>query len=433
MFSQLFGAYLVNEGIFSEEELRALLDEVSGERVKLGTIAVAEGLLSEEEAEEINQLQMTQDKRFGDIAVERGYLTEADVQILLAQQTNPFMKFIQLLFKKGCMTVSELERYLTYFQEQEGFTDEDMEALKHEDMEQAVSLFAFSAKPYVTDLVSLVLRNITRFITDDYYMGRIERVDEFSCTNMAVQRTYGDHSIYLALAAGESEAGFLAMASCYAKEYISKVDDYAFDVLGEFINTTSGLFATNLSHKGIHMDMEPPVAYTKQTIEGNGYIIPLYICGKEMYLYISVDSALNFSANPYEIKIAKQEGSKVTSDSKGSFVIVDDSALTRKILRQILEEEGYTVVAEAVNGAEAVEAYQKYHPDVITLDITMPVMDGVEALRQIVALDEKVKAVMITAAGQEKKVIEALKVGADKFVVKPFNKEQVLEAIKDYF
>ena len=63
----------------------------------------------------------------------------------------------------------------------------------------------------------------------------------------------------------------------------------------------------------------------------------------------------------------------------------------------------------------------------------MPVMDGVEALRQIVALDEKVKAVMITAAGQEKKVIEALKVGADKFVVKPFNKEQVLEAIKDYF
>ncbi len=431
MFNQLFGAYLVKEKVFSEDELRGLLDEVAGQRVKLGTIAVAEGLLSEETADEINQLQSKQDKRFGDIAIEKGYLTQENVDMLLSQQGNPFMKFVQLLSENEYLTIAEIEKYLTFFQEQEGFSDEDMEALRHEDMDQIVPLFAFSAKPFVTDLVSLLLRNITRFVTDDYHMGRIERVDEFSCSNMAMQHLWGDHSIYLALAAGEDSEGFMAMASGYAGEYITNVDDYTFDVLCEFINTTSGLFATNLSHRSIHMDMEPPVAYKKQTIEGMGYLVPIYIQGKEVFLYIAVDSELNFLADPYKVNIQKQAGSTVTSDSKGSFVIVDDSALTRKILRQIIEDEGYTIVSEAVNGEEAVEAYRKYKPDVITLDITMPVMDGVDALRTIIASNPKAKAVMVTAAGQEKKVIEAIKVGASKFVVKPFDKEQILEAISD--
>jgi DNA-binding NarL/FixJ family response regulator len=96
------------------------------------------------------------------------------------------------------------------------------------------------------------------------------------------------------------------------------------------------------------------------------------------------------------------------------------------MLRQILEENGYAVVAEAENGLEAVTAYREYRPDIITLDITMPQMDGVEALKEIMKFDPDAYAIMITAAGQQQKVITALKAGAAKFVMKPFMKEEVL-------
>jgi CheY-like chemotaxis protein len=108
-------------------------------------------------------------------------------------------------------------------------------------------------------------------------------------------------------------------------------------------------------------------------------------------------------------------------------MIVDDSSLIRKMLRGLLENNGYTVAAEAVNGAEAVEMYDNVKPDVVTLDITMPVMDGVEALKQIKAKDAKANVIMITAAGQQDKVVEALKSGANLFIMKPFNEEDVIK------
>jgi DNA-binding NtrC family response regulator len=123
----------------------------------------------------------------------------------------------------------------------------------------------------------------------------------------------------------------------------------------------------------------------------------------------------------------------VKEGSKGTVLIVDDSALIRKLLRKILEDEGYTVVCEASNGAEAVEEYEAYRPDVVTLDITMPIMDGVEALKQIRQINPSAKAFMVTAAGQQKKVIEALKNGAMKFIVKPFSKDEVLTSFEEAF
>ena len=110
---------------------------------------------------------------------------------------------------------------------------------------------------------------------------------------------------------------------------------------------------------------------------------------------------------------------------------MDDSVLIRKMLRSIVEEMGYIVVGEAGNGADAVELYKKCQPDVLTLDITMPVMDGIEALKQIMDSDEDAKVVMITAAGQQSKVIQALKLGAAKFVMKPFDKEEVRKTLEE--
>ena len=112
------------------------------------------------------------------------------------------------------------------------------------------------------------------------------------------------------------------------------------------------------------------------------------------------------------------------------FVIVDDSKMIRKLLRNILEAEGYCVVAEASNGLEAIDAYKKYHPDILSLDVTMPQMDGIEALEKIMEYDSHARVIMVTAAGQQQKVISALKLGAEKFIMKPFLKEDVIRGFE---
>jgi two-component system chemotaxis response regulator CheY len=113
-----------------------------------------------------------------------------------------------------------------------------------------------------------------------------------------------------------------------------------------------------------------------------------------------------------------------------SVLIVDDSRTSRRILKDILEKAGYQVIGEAVNGKEGVEQYDKMQPDIVTMDITMPEMDGIEALRRIRQAHPDARVVMITAAGQKDKMMEAVKIGASEFVSKPFIIETVLEALE---
>lgn len=110
-------------------------------------------------------------------------------------------------------------------------------------------------------------------------------------------------------------------------------------------------------------------------------------------------------------------------------LMVDDSKTSRKILRGILEENGHVIVGEAVNGVEAVEMYKSLHPDITTMDITMPVKDGLAALKEIMEYDPNARVVMVTAAGQKTKMIDALKYGAAEFLTKPFEAAQIIEII----
>ncbi len=110
-------------------------------------------------------------------------------------------------------------------------------------------------------------------------------------------------------------------------------------------------------------------------------------------------------------------------------LIVDDSRTSRKILRSLLEDAGHEVAAEAVNGDEGYLKYKELKPDLVTMDITMPVTDGLQALQLIKHLDKEAKVVMITAAGQKDKMMQALKEGASEFITKPFDKEEVINTI----
>lgn len=111
-------------------------------------------------------------------------------------------------------------------------------------------------------------------------------------------------------------------------------------------------------------------------------------------------------------------------------LIVDDSRTSRRILTHILQEHGHEIAGEAHNGQEAVALYQTCFPDIVTMDITMPVMDGIAALQEIKKIDKAARVIMITAAGQKEKVSDALKLGAAEFVTKPFVEEEVLKAME---
>ena len=110
-------------------------------------------------------------------------------------------------------------------------------------------------------------------------------------------------------------------------------------------------------------------------------------------------------------------------------LVVDDAAFMRKMLTDALSAGGHEVVGEAGNGIEAIERFQELRPELVTLDITMPEKDGLEALQEIMAIDPNAKVVMCSALGQESKVLESIKLGAKDFVVKPFEPQRVLSAI----
>ena len=110
-------------------------------------------------------------------------------------------------------------------------------------------------------------------------------------------------------------------------------------------------------------------------------------------------------------------------------LITDDALFMRVTLKNILTQNGYEVCGEAQNGVEAVKLYQELKPDLVTMDITMPEKDGLQALKEIKQIDPGATVVMCTAMGQKNMVVEAIQSGAKDFIVKPFQPERVLEAV----
>ena len=113
-----------------------------------------------------------------------------------------------------------------------------------------------------------------------------------------------------------------------------------------------------------------------------------------------------------------------------SILICDDAAFMRMMIKDILTKNGYTVAGEAENGVKAIEKYNEVHPDLVLMDITMPEMDGIQALKKIKEADANACVIVCSAMGQQAMVIEAIQSGAKDFIVKPFQAERVLEAVK---
>jgi two-component system, chemotaxis family, chemotaxis protein CheY len=110
-------------------------------------------------------------------------------------------------------------------------------------------------------------------------------------------------------------------------------------------------------------------------------------------------------------------------------MLVDDAAFMRMMIKDTLQKNGYTEIVEAGNGEQAINTYVAEKPDLVLMDITMPVMDGLEALRRLKEMDSSVKVVMCSAMGQETMVVDALKLGAKDFIVKPFKPDRIMKTV----
>lgn len=113
-------------------------------------------------------------------------------------------------------------------------------------------------------------------------------------------------------------------------------------------------------------------------------------------------------------------------------LIVDDTKFIRMTLSSIFEKHSYTIVGEAENGQEGVEMYKEFEPDLVTLDITMPIMNGLETLKHIMKFDDQANVIMCSAMGQQKLVVEAIELGARDFIVKPFEERRVIDTVSKF-
>ena len=113
-------------------------------------------------------------------------------------------------------------------------------------------------------------------------------------------------------------------------------------------------------------------------------------------------------------------------------LIVDDAAFMRMVIRDILVKAGYEVAGEAADGKEAIRLYRTLKPELVLLDITMPEMDGIDALKKIMLEDKDAKVIMCSALGQSSMVIESIQAGAKDYIVKPFQADRVIDSVKKF-
>lgn len=290
MFGLYFGNYLVEKNKISQSQYDDIMVQNQKTRVKLGLIAVSEKLLTTRQAEEINDIQRKLDRRFGDIAIEKGYLLAEEVTHLLNLQGNPYLQFVQVCTENNILTLQEIETYLEEYKNANGFSSSDIDALKSGDIDRIVAVFVNTDKPILSECISLAIRNIVRFISNNILLKKAYIVNEYSFGSLASQKMVGSYDIFIGLASKDNE--LLEIANPFAKEKFTRMDEDAFDSVCEFINCINGLYASKLSHEDIHIDMTPPLFYVEKGISSNGEIcvVPIIINGVQTDLLVAVNN-----------------------------------------------------------------------------------------------------------------------------------------------
>ena len=293
MFAQFFGAYLFNNKLVSAEDLTKAIEDKKNTRMKLGVLAINAGLMSAEQVEHVNVTQQSVDKRFGDLAVELGYVTSEDIDKLLSQQPMDYLLLGQTLVNNGALTNAQFEKALKDYKAATQLSDSDISKNQTEQLTKLINEFyhfdtAENARIY-TDYVTLLFKNIIRFIGDDFTPLQACILRNFDAKHLVRQSISGSYKMTTCIASDRDE--YLSFAGRFASESFDDINDFANETVGEFLNVNNGLFLVNESNdNGVELNMTPQEYITNQniTFDKPAFCIPVAFAFGEIDFIIGI-------------------------------------------------------------------------------------------------------------------------------------------------
>ena len=421
MFDQFFGKYLLEKKCVSLSLLQNLLKRLDQARIRLGVLAIHERLMNAEQVEYILKLQQKEDLCFGELAIREGLLKESDLKDLLEIQKQACFSLGQLLVDDGILTFDQLEKLFHDYRRDSGLTRDEIRALSRNDLNGVLSSF-FQIHGDSFDMyreyVRLFLKSVVRFVSPNIRFGKMETVADLPYENILSQKIGGPFG-NVAFGLCGSAPDLVEFARLFSPIASLELDDMAKDAIGEFLNIQNGLYLSQLSEKGLELQIAPPE----------------YARGGVLKGHVALRTPLSLPIGNYDIAIAVspcfEERACPSGRRKARIVVADDSAVSRCLLKNILTDAGYEIAGEAADGKTAIAQYLEHRPDLITMDLTMPRMDGIEAMKAIRRSDPDARVVIITALGQKSTMLESLRNGATDYIVKPIDARRFLNAISD--
>lgn len=294
MFCHIFGEYLIRANKLTQSQLSRTLDYLQMIRVKLGFIAIAEKLLTEEQVLEINQMQNKVDRRFGDIAVTKGDLTTEQLNYLLSLQGNAYLQLIQALTELGYLTLEEFEEALKEYQQENGYTEKEIESLKSGDVDRIADVLLHMDDQLSNELAHLCLRNMNRFISNHFYFSKALVVEQLKINHMVYQKVNGSTKWFLGFASDEE--GLLSIAHLYSDRIYDTLNEAAIEAVQDFIQCTNGVFCTKLNEYDKEVFLTPEYCENATLVSQKEiYTVPVVVGGKTITIVIGMQEGANLS------------------------------------------------------------------------------------------------------------------------------------------
>lgn len=409
MVPKFFGQFLLEQQAVTGEQLLQAIQYQEKTRQKMGEVAIAEGLMTEMQVREIHEKQKTTDKFFGDLALEAGYLNEDQLSRVVTLQKQSHMYLGEVLVKLELLAQEEVDRLLARFQEDQ----KDVVPVFRSELDFPGQQYA----PHFVDLTVKLLRRMAEVQAKPGTPAVLESAP--SC---------GDVSVLLSFS-GDIQMKYMLRFSAEVARHITcefleeEIDDAELirENAAEFVNIVCGNAVTLLEKEGLRTRISVPTicdGSRQKTAE-----MDEQECAVEVPLATTMGSCA-------VVLITKREQAAATAARAGSgkkVLIVDDSKSVAYKLRKIVDEmDGYEVAGHALSGEDGLAAYREIRPDLVTMDLVLPGMDGIECVRKIREFDKDANIVVISSVGGgQERLFDAIQAGARNVITKPFNADTV--------
>ncbi|MCL2187353.1 MAG: response regulator [Defluviitaleaceae bacterium] len=412
MFNQIFVPFLVEENLLTADQAKEVLEQQKHARIRMGVLAVEEKMMKQDDVDYVNRLQASQNARFGDIAIDRGFLTKEQVEELLNKQPREHLVLKQIITDKGYLAGDKYDLALGTFKTSLAISYDDFELLQDKDIEAFMHIIGNidNNDTILWEYVKMFINTTIRFIDREVRLGKAYSTKNAGFKHVVWQKSAGGGEEYTYVLATDDTRAACAFSAAYAKFPIDDMNEDGQDSFKEFLNCVGGLLTSDLENRGVKaLTIDVPDYAGDHALAQPVTVVPITLPMGEFYITV-----LNPTTKPA---------------NKKRFLLVDDSKVARHLLRTTLEAAGHEILDEATNGLDGFDKYRALKPDIITLDVTMPILNGIECLKLILAADPNAVVIMVTSVGKESLVEEALEIGAKAVIAKPIDQNVVLERL----